>query len=148
MAFTANDDLNILQSSDPTNIGAGAGNDTYIITPTTMSTGQTINISDSQGTNNIKLVGGVTIQSSIVAANAIQLTLNNNSIINIFGAETFTYILGGDAFSASSGISQSFNDFATLTLLAAIPSGTGTTNGTRAGESINVMERLAHNLHH
>lgn len=137
MAFTANDDLNILQSSDPINLGAGAGNDTYIIATTTMSTGQTINITDTQGINNIKLIGGVTIQSSTVATNAIQLTLNNNTTINIFGADTFNYILGGEAFSASSGTSQSFNDFVKLTLKADIPSGTDTTNGTRTGESVN-----------
>jgi len=138
MAFTSNDDLNILQASDSQNVGAGAGNDTYIVTPTTMSAGQEINITDTEGANNIKLVGGVTIVSSTVAANSIQLTINNGGIINIFGADTFSYILGGDAFDATSGVSQSFTDFVTNSLgLDAVPTGTNTANGTTTNESVN-----------
>jgi hypothetical protein len=137
MAFTSNDDLNILQASDSTNVGAGAGNDTYIVTPTTMAAGQTINITDTEGANNIKLVGGVTIASSIVAANSIQLTINNGGIINIFGADTFSYILGGDAFDATSGVSQSFNDFVTASLGATVPTGTDTVNGSTTNETVN-----------
>lgn len=90
MAFTANNDLNILQSSDTLNIGAGAGDDTYIINASSMSAGQTINISDTKGSNLIKIIGGVTISSSIIGASVAQFTLSTGAIINVLGADTFS----------------------------------------------------------
>ena len=46
MAFTANNDINILQASDIAVVGAGAGNDTYVLSPSTLSANQKIEISD------------------------------------------------------------------------------------------------------
>lgn len=129
MAFTPNNDLNLLQASDTQNVGAGAGDDTYIIAADTMTAGQVINVTDTEGANNIKLVGGVTIASSVVASTSIQLTLSNGAVVNVFGADTFNYILGGSAFDTT-GTSQNFNTFATQSLgVASVPTGNATSTG-------------------
>lgn len=130
MAFTTSDDLNILQASDTNNVGAGAGNDTYIINASSTSNGQVINITDTEGTNVIKLVGGVTITSSVAAANVVQLTLSNGAVINVLGADAFTFEIGGDAFTTGSGTSQTFTEFVTQSLgIAAVPTGSDTAAG-------------------
>jgi len=130
MAFTSSDDLNILQASDTNNVGAGEGNDTYIINSSSTTSGQTINITDTQGANVIKIVGGVTITSSVVASNVVQLTLSNGAVINVLGADAFTFEIGGDAFTTGSGTSQTFTEFVTQSLgVASVPTGSDTANG-------------------
>ena len=130
MAFTSGNDLNILQATDSLNIGAGAGDDTYIINASSMTSGQTINISDTEGSNIIKIIGGVTIASSIVAASVAQLTLSTGAIINVLGADTFTYEVGGDPFLTDTGTTQTFSNFVTQTLgLSAVPTGSNTATG-------------------
>ncbi|UOG92049.1 MAG: CAP domain-containing protein [Candidatus Thiothrix sulfatifontis] len=131
MPFTSSNDLNILQATDTGNVGAGAGDDVYIITPSTMSSGQVINLTDNQGVNSIWLLGGVNIARSIVAGTAVQLILDNGAIINVFGADGFNYQLGGNPLlDLKSGVAQSFATFATNTLgAAALPSGTATLSG-------------------
>lgn len=121
MAFTSNDDVNLLQAADAVNIGAGEGNDTYIVTSSLMSAGQTINISDSDGQNSLKLVGGVTVVSSMFTNNAVQLTLNNSSVVNIFNADNFKYLLGGDAFSPIGANELNFTSFAQLFGISTLP---------------------------
>lgn len=136
MAFTSGNDLNILQATDSTNIGAGEGDDMYIITSSTMSAGQTINISDTNGQNTLKLIGGVTVTSSVFASNATQLTLNNGAIINVFEADNFNYLLGGNAFSATEGTQVNFIDFAQLLGIPTLP-----VSGTSIGrENININD--------
>lgn len=139
MPFTSGNDLNILQATDTANVGAGAGNDTYVITPSSTSAGQAINLTDIQGVNTVWLIGGVKIASSTIAANAIQLKLDNGSTVNVFGADTFSYKLGGNPLlDPNGGVSQPFTVFATSTLgAAAIPNGSATASGS-TGVSINV----------
>lgn len=129
MAFTPNADLNLLQASDTQDVGAGAGNDTYIIAAGSMNAGQVINVTDTEGANNIKLVGGLTIQSSVVASTAVQLTLSNGAVVNVFGADTFNYILGGSAFDTT-GTSQNFSTFVSSLGVASVPTGNTTSTGT------------------
>lgn len=138
MPFTSGNDFNVLQATDSANVGAGAGNDTYVITPSSMTAGQTINVTDAQGVNTIWLIGGVKIASSTIAANAIQLKLDNGATINLFGADTFSYKLGGNPLlDPNGGVSQAFTVFATQTLGAAgIPSGSATVFGS-TGVSVN-----------
>jgi len=127
MAFTSGNDLNILQATDTQNIGAGAGDDTYIVNASSMTSGQTINISDTEGSNIIKIVGGVTIASSIVGENVAQFTLSTGAIINVLGADTFTYEIGGDPFVTGTGTTQAFSSFVTQTLgISSVPTGSDT----------------------
>ena len=91
MAFTSKDDINILQPSDSAVVGAGTGNDVYILALDRLSAGQQVQISDAQGNNSLQLIGGLTISSSIVAANAVQLTLSNGAVVTVLGADSFSY---------------------------------------------------------
>ena len=70
----------------------GAGNDTYIISPYTLSGAVTAKIIDTEGANVIQLIGGVTIASSSFYGNAAQLTLSNGASVQILGAAAFTYL--------------------------------------------------------
>ncbi len=129
MAFTTGNDLNILQSSDTTNLGAGAGDDIYIINASSMSATQSVTITDTEGSNIIKIVGGVTLASSVVAANVVQLTLSSGAVINLLGADTMSYEIGGDFFKTGTGTTQTFSDFATQTLGASVPNDSSTVTG-------------------
>ncbi len=101
MPITSGNDLNILQANDPLNFGAGLGNDIYLITPSSLNSSQTINITDTSGVNKIWLIGTTTIASSIFSAESAQLILSSGATINIFGANTFTYTLGENPICAN-----------------------------------------------
>jgi hypothetical protein len=125
MAFTSGNDVNILQATDTSFIGAGLGNDKYILSGNGLSANQTINITDSDGTNTLQLIGGLTIAGSKVTSNAIQLILSNGATVNVSGANTFSFEVGGDPLSGVSGNIQTFAQFVTSSLgLAAAPTST------------------------
>jgi hypothetical protein len=141
MAFTANNDIKILQATDAAVVGAGAGNDTYVLSPSTLSANQEIEISDTQGANKLQLIGGLTIASSSVASNGVQLTLSNGAKVTVLGADTFSYEVGGDPLTGVAGTVQTYAQFATTTLGAAsVPAAgaspvSGSTNVTIPGGS-------------
>lgn len=141
MAFTANNDINILQASDAAVVGAGAGNDTYVLSPSTLSANQVIEISDTQGANKLQLIGGLTIASSSVASNGVELTLSNGAKVTVLGADTFSYEVGGNPLTGVAGTVQTYAQFATTTLGAAsVPAAgalpvSGSTNVTIPGGS-------------
>jgi hypothetical protein len=64
-----------LQYASPTVVGAGAGNDTYLITNDLLPAGTELTISDAIGANSIQLAPGLSIASSQVTSTALQLTL-------------------------------------------------------------------------
>lgn len=122
MAFTNKNDINILQPSDPVVVGAGAGDDVYVLALSRLSPGQQVQISDTQGNNSLQLIGGLTISSSIVAANAVQLTLNNGSVVTVLGADSFGYEIGGNPLTNIAGAFQNYSLFATSVLgVASVP---------------------------
>jgi len=130
MAFTPGNDINILQATDSLNVGAGAGDDRYILSANQLTATQVINISDTEGANVLHLIGGLTIASSKVSANAIQLILSNGATVNIFGADTFTYWIGGDSLTGVGAVERTFASFVTASLgLAAVPTGTAVVDG-------------------
>jgi hypothetical protein len=137
MPFTNGNDTNILQASDNVYVGAGAGDDRYIVGA--LSAGQSISISDNQGANKLTLLGGVTIASSLVTSNAILLTLSSGGKITVLGADTFTYELGGTFDPITNGptghVSKVFSDFVTTTLgVASVPaSGAAPVSGANSG---------------
>ena len=103
MAFTSANDINILQASDAAVVGAGLGDDTYVLSPSTLSANQVIQISDTQGANKLQLIGGLTIASSSVASNAVLLTLSNGAKVTVLGADTFSYEVGGNPLTGTAG---------------------------------------------
>lgn len=123
MANTSGNDVNFLQATDLGTVGAGAGNDRYILDAALLSPNQKITISDTQGANVLQLAGGLTITSAQVAANAIQFTLSNGALITVLGASTFTFITGGNN-AGTGGLTQTFADFVKVSLgLSAVPTG-------------------------
>lgn len=122
MAFTSGNDTNIIQSTDASVVSAGAGNDTYIISSAFIGAGQNVQITDTQGTNTIQLVGGLTIVSSAVTATATQLILSNGATVTLLGANNFTYLVGGDSLTGAGGTTENYETFVTNTLgLASAP---------------------------
>lgn len=129
MPFTNGNDINILQSTDTAFVGAGEGNDKYILSATSVRANQTITITDTVGSNTLQLIAGLTIASSKVTANALQLTLNNGAIISLLGADTFTFEVAGNPF-AGPGTMQTFSQFVTTSLgLASVPTGSAISSG-------------------
>ncbi len=129
MAFTSGNDLNILQSTDSVNVGAGAGDDKYILTESVLTPGQEITLTDAEGSNTLQLIGGLTIASSVIAANALQLTLSNGAVINVFGADQFSYEIGGNPLTGEAGSVQDYATFVTTSLGADAVPETGVVNG-------------------
>lgn len=129
MAFTNKDDINILQPSDSAIVGAGAGNDTYVLALDRLSAGQQVQISDALGNNKLQLIGGLTIASSIVTSNAVQLTLSNGAIVSVLGADSFSYEISGNPLTNTAGALQGYAAFATTTLGAALVPNSGKVSG-------------------
>ena len=115
VSFTQDDDYIIPSHDGQTYLGLG-GNDTYILSSSTIKDDSTIVISDTEGSNQIQLVGGLGIASSRVIGNAVELTLNNNAKVQILGASDFLYDVGGNATVGVSGTIEDFNTFVTNTL--------------------------------
>lgn len=129
MAFTSGNDINVIQSTDKPTVGAGAGNDTYILSPFTLSGTEKITISDTQGTNSLQLVGGLQIASSQVAADALFLKLTNGSEITILGASSFFYEPGGNKTAGIDNADVNYATFALNTLGVTVPSGGNIASG-------------------
>ena len=122
MSFTTGNDINILQGTDLLTVGAGAGNDRYVLDASTLNPNQRITLSDTQGTNTLQLAGGLAIVSSLVANDSLQLTLINGAVITVLGASSFRFQTGGNAINGTGGTVQTYADFATLSLgLTGVP---------------------------
>ena len=106
-----------------------AGDDTYIISNGIAANAE-ITIIDTTGSNVIQLVDGLGIASSKFAADAVQLTLTNGAVVTINGASNFTYELGGNATSNTSGASNTLAELAAGMGVATLP-----TSGSTAGSS-------------
>ncbi|GAB2948501.1 M10 family metallopeptidase [Aquaspirillum soli] len=129
MPFTSKNDINVLQQNDAQTVGAGGGDDRYILTLSTLSTNQKIQISDAQGSNVLHLVGGLVISASKVASDTLLLKLTNGAEITILGASSFTFQTGGDSLSAIGGSKQNFTQFVTQSLGTSVPVGAAILNG-------------------
>ena len=110
-----------LDGSNPGIVGLAAGNDRYILSGTNLAANQKITISDSEGANTLQLVGGLAIASSRVSADAIELTLTNGAVVTVLNASTFTFLTGGDAFTGTGGLTQTYAQFVTVALGSTVP---------------------------
>ena len=84
---------------------------TYSINPNTINSGDTIVIIDQSGNNTIELVGGLTITSSQVVHDEMVLTLSNGAVVDIRGADTFTFDVGANQDSSVTGTKENFSTF-------------------------------------
>ncbi len=124
---TLGDDVFVLSGGN--NYLGGGGNDTYIISPYTLSGAATAKIIDSEGANVIQLVAGLTIASSSFFSNAVQLTLSNGAKVQILGASGFGYQLGANAPAGEMATSLGYAQFAAA-LGASVPAaGTAAVGG-------------------
>lgn len=111
-----NDDVLLIQHSNPSVVGAGIGNDTYILSPFLLTGTENITLSDVQGINLLQLASGLSIAKSEVAATSLRLTLSNGAKVTVLGANAFNYDVGGNAAAGINHTPVTFTDFAQGTL--------------------------------
>ena len=93
--FNSGKNIIIPTENDMTYRGLG-GDDVYIISKAIESNTK-IQIIDTEGSNTIQLIDGLTIANSLFTKNATRLTLSNGSEITINGADKFTYETRGNS---------------------------------------------------
>lgn len=140
LASTASgDDFIVAQVASSAIIGAGAGNDTYLLSPSLLPAGANLTISDALGVNSIQVASGLQIASAQVTATALKLNLTSGATVTVLGADRFTFEAGGNT---SAGINQadiSYSQFVQSVLGTTVPttgistSGAITIGGSGAG---------------
>jgi len=125
-AGTDGNNIVILQNDNPNVIGAGPGDDTYILNPSLLTSARTFTLSDTQGSNVIQLAAGLQIASSSLTSNALRLTLTNGARVDVFGADSFRYAACGNAAAGLNPTPVTFATFATATLGVAVPANAST----------------------
>ncbi len=120
-AGTKSDDFVVAQYASPAILGAGTGDDTYLLSPQMLVAGTQMTISDAVGSNSVQLANGLDIASSRVAPGALQLKLVNGSVITVLGAAAFGYEAGGNRSAGIDGPDLSYADFALQVLGVAVP---------------------------
>ena len=113
------DDPILISAPGDTYLGGG-GNDTYIIDSAFVQSGDQINIADSGSGNIIRLTDGLSIASSMIANNALLLTLSNGATIFIDSAADFDFEVEGD-IPGNGGVLKSFAEFVETDLGAIVP---------------------------
>lgn len=107
--FNSGKNFIIPTENDMTYRGLG-GDDVYIISKAIPSNAK-IQIIDTEGSNIIELVDGITITTSLFTKNATRLTLSNGSEITINGADKFTYETSGNSTTGDVGSQWTYSDF-------------------------------------
>jgi methionine-rich copper-binding protein CopC len=110
---TKGNDVILLQQTSTAIVGAGEGDDRYILDSALLAPNQKITISDLQGSNTLHLVGGLTITGSKVTNNALLLTLSNGAEVTLLGADTFQFLTGGNPLTGQGAQTSTFSDFVT-----------------------------------
>ena len=121
-------DIIVPNNNGTTYRGLG-GDDTYILS-NSIAANAAITIVDTSGANTIQLVDGLSVASTKFAADAVQLTLTNGAVVTINGASNFSFDLGGNSTSGTSGSVSDFAGFAAGAGVATLPA-----SGSVAGAS-------------
>jgi hypothetical protein len=137
------DDFVVLQPGSPNVIGAGSGNDTYLISGSMIPDGKSLTISDAIGNNSIQLAPGLSITTSQVTGNALKLNLSNGAAVTVLGADKFTYDVGGNTSAGRDNPDVSYQDFVTGTLGTSIPASGVATGSNRIIDSVTPASLLA-----
>ena len=90
----------IVPSNDGDTYRGLGGDDTYIISNAVSGS---VTIVDTNGANVIQLVDGLSIASSKFASDSVQLTLSNGAVVTVNGADQFTFDVGGNKTSGTTG---------------------------------------------
>ena len=116
----------IVPSNGGTTYRGLGGDDTYIISNAASGN---ITIVDTNGSNTIQLVDGLSIASSKFAADSVQLTLSSGAVITVNGADKFTFEVGGNDTSGVTGADKTYAALATDMGVASLPTGSTITDG-------------------
>lgn len=152
MVFTANstfgslskdDQFIVIQPSSPAIVGAGTGNDTYLISGSMIPAGKNVTISDAIGANSLQLASGLSISSSQVSSSALKLTLSNGSTVTVLGADKFSYEIAGNTSAGVNNPDVSFASFVQGSLGTTIPSSGVNSGGGLIINSMNQAQLLA-----
>ena len=125
--FNSGKNFIIPTENDMTYRGLG-GDDVYIISKAIPSNVK-IQIIDTEGSNIIELVDGITITTSLFTKNATRLTLSNGSEITINGADKFTYETSGNSTTGDVGSQWTYSDFVKGMGVTDGPPASGSKNG-------------------
>lgn len=128
----ANDTVNVQRGI----VGAGADDDTYVLSANLIDDNAQITISDVEGSNSIQLIGGLTISSSIVAGDTAQLTLSNGAVVTVLGASTMSYVVGGNPLAGVDGVTKDYTAFVADVLGTTVPAD-GEANSTGGESTVN-----------
>jgi hypothetical protein len=126
--FNSGKNYIIPTENDMTYRGLG-GDDVYIISKAIPGNTK-IQIIDTEGSNIIELVDGITITTSLFTKNATRLTLSNGSEVTINGADKFTYETSGNSTTGDVGSQWSYSDFVKGMGVTDGPPSSGSKNGT------------------
>ena len=116
----------IVPSNGGTTYRGLGGDDTYIISNAASGN---ITIVDTNGSNTIQLVDGLSIASSKFAADSVQLTLSSGAVITVNGADNFTFEVGGNETSGVTGTDKTYAALAADMGVASLPTGSTITDG-------------------
>ncbi len=115
------DDFLVLQAASSAVVGAGAGNDTYLIASGMLTANNPITISDAAGANSLQLVRGLQIASAQIAATALKLNLVGGASVTVLGADKFTYEVGGNTTAGIDQPDLSYSQFVQSALGGTVP---------------------------
>ena len=123
---TLGNDVMVLASGN--SYRGGSGNDTYIISASTLPGRVTAAIVDTEGTNIIQLVDALVVGASSFYGDAAQLTLSNGAVLQILGASKFSFQVGANAVAGDAAAVVSYAEFA-ATLGGSLPTGATPVSG-------------------
>ena len=119
--LSANNDV-IIPTNDDTTYRGLNGDDTYILVSQEESS--SISIIDTEGSNVIQLPEWSKIKSIVVAKTALKITCDDMTVFTINGADKFSYDIGGNLTSNSTGSIKTFTEFVDIFELTAPSTGT------------------------
>ena len=128
----------IVPSNNGTTYRGLEGNDTYILS-NAIAANAKVTIVDTNGSDTIQLVDGLSITSSKFAADSVQLTLSNGAVVTVNNADQFTFEVGGNETSGVTGSSSTYAQLASAMGVSSLPTGstiTDGTSGTVSGSSV------------
>tara|TARA_B100000674_G_scaffold26469_1_gene18494 strand:- start:167 stop:1018 length:852 start_codon:yes stop_codon:yes gene_type:complete len=126
--FNSGKNFIIPTENDMTYRGLG-GDDVYIISKA-IDSNTKIQIIDTEGSNTIQLIDGLTIANSLFTKNATRLTLSNGSEITINGADKFTFETSGNSTTGDIGQKWTYSEFVRGMGVLEGPPTSGSKNGT------------------
>ena len=119
---------------------AEQGDDIYILS-NAIQDNTNFKISDTLGSNTIQFVDGFSFISSKFSSNSLELTLTNSRKITIDNADLFTYEIGGNETSGTTGKSLNYSQFSSNLGVSTLPTNSSFVDGeaaTISGTSLSI----------